>query len=65
MDIGAGNVCSKDGLRPELQLSEDGERFLGRGAIGEPETILMGHYRFDHAGRDIEQLENCGTSRNR
>jgi hypothetical protein len=47
MDIGAGNVCSKDGLRPELQLSEDGERFLGRGAIGEPETILMGHYRFD------------------
>ena len=47
MDIGAGNVCSKDGLRPELQLSEDGERFPGRCAIGEPETILMGHYRFD------------------
>jgi hypothetical protein len=28
-------------------LSEDGERFPDRGAIGEPETILMGHYRFD------------------
>jgi hypothetical protein len=38
-------------------LSEGGKRFLGRGTMGEPETILMGHYRLDHAGRDIEQLK--------
>jgi predicted component of type VI protein secretion system len=38
-------------------LPEGGKRFLGRGTMGEPETILMGHYRLDHAWPDIEQLK--------
>jgi hypothetical protein len=38
-------------------LPEDGKRSLSPGTIGEPEKILMGHYRLDDAGRDIEQLK--------
>src|SRR5438105_15255403 len=49
MDIGAGKACSKHSGRSKHQLFEDGKRLLGRGAIGEPETILMGHHRLDHA----------------
>jgi hypothetical protein len=47
MKIGAGKTRSEDCRLPKVQSTEDGKRFLGRGTIREPETILMGHYRLD------------------